>query len=92
LDDILVQTSLSNNSFDASGFNYFPNPVKDILNLNYSKNITNVAVYNLLGQQVEVKIVNSNQSQIDMSHLAGGTYMVKITANDQTKTIKVIKQ
>ena len=91
-DDFKIDTVLGTSTFNDQAFNFYPNPVKDILNLNYSKNISKVAVFNLLGQQVEVKIVNSNQSQIDMSHLASGTYMVKITANDQTKTIKVIKQ
>ena len=91
-DDFKIDTVLGTSTFNDQAFNFYPNPVKDILNLNYSKNISNVAVYNLLGQQVEVKLVNSNQSQIDMSHLASGTYMVKITANDQIKTIKVIKQ
>ena len=91
-DDFKIDTVLGTSNFNDQAFNFYPNPVKDILNLNYSKDITNVAVYNLLGQQVVTKNVNSNQSQIDMSHLASGTYMVKITSNDQVKTIKVIKQ
>ncbi len=70
----------------------YPNPVKDILNISFSQNITNVEVYNLLGQKVVTKAVNTNQGQVDMSHLAAGTYLVKVTADNQTKTIKVIKQ
>jgi hypothetical protein len=84
--------SLANDTFNNNSFSFYPNPIKDILNLSYSKNITNVAVYNLLGQQVIVKTVNENQSQIDMSNLSDGTYMVKITADNQVKTIKVMKQ
>jgi hypothetical protein len=84
--------SLANDTFNNNSFSYYPNPVKDVLNLSYSKNITNVAVYNLLGQEVIVKTVNANQSQIDMSKLSEGTYMVKVTADNQVKTIKVIKQ
>ena len=60
--------------------------------MSYSENISDVSVYNLLGQQVIAKAVNANQSQIDMSHLTSGTYMVKVTANNQVKTIKVIKE
>jgi hypothetical protein len=84
--------SLANDTFNNNSFSYYPNPVKDVLNLSYSKNITNISVYNLLGQQVIVKTVNDNQSQIDMSKLSNGTYMVKVTADNQVKTIKVIKQ
>jgi hypothetical protein len=83
---------LSNDIFETSSFKSFPNPVKNILNLSYNKNISNVSVYNLLGQEVIAKLMNANQSQIDMSHLSNGTYLVKVTANNQVKTIKVIKE
>ena len=84
--------SLTNSSFDSSGFSAFPNPVKDVLNLSYNKNITNVAVFNLLGQEVTTKAINATQSKIDMSNLSKGTYLVKVTADNQVKTIKVIKE
>jgi hypothetical protein len=84
--------SLGNNSFDSAGFAYYPNPVKNILSLSYTGNISEVKVFNLLGQQVIAKAVGSNLGQIDMSSLSPGTYMVKITAENQQKTIKVIKE
>ena len=83
---------LSNDVFETSTFKSYPNPVKNILNLSYNKNISNVAVYNLFGQEVIAKSMNANQSQIDMSHLSNGTYLVKVTADNQVKTIKVIKE
>jgi hypothetical protein len=92
IDDFKVETTLSTSNFDASGFKYYPNPVKNVLNLSYTKAISNVAVYNLLGQQVLVKSLNENQSQIDMSPLTQGTYLVKVTSDNQVKTIKVIKE
>ena len=83
---------LSNSSFENENFRSYPNPVQDVLNLSYNKTISNVAVFNLLGQQVMTKGISSNQSQIDMSQLSAGTYMVKVTADNQVKTIKVIKE
>lgn len=87
-----IQPVLSTSSFDSATFTAYPNPVKDMLNLSYSKTISNVTVFNLLGQQVLVKTVNDTQSQIDMSTLAKGAYMVKVTSDNQVKTIKVIKE
>ena len=84
--------SLSNNTFSDEKFIAYPNPVKDILNLSYSKEISNVEVYNILGQQVITKEINASQSQVDMSQLAPGTYMVKAFVDNQTQTIKVIKE
>ena len=88
----LSNATLSTNAFNLAAFSFYPNPVKNTLNLSYSENISDVSVYNLLGQQVIAKAVNANQSQIDMSHLTSGTYMVKVSANNQVKTIKVIKE
>jgi hypothetical protein len=84
--------SLATDQFSQNNFTYFPNPVKNVLNLSHTQNISSVAVYNLLGQQILAKTVNNAQSQIDMSDLAAGTYMVKVVAGNQTKTIKVVKQ
>lgn len=86
-------SNLSNIGFDNNRFHMFPNPVKDILYLTYSKRITNVEVYNLLGQQIRPKLINHSQSQIDMSNVSKGTYLIKVTDNDnQVKTIKIIKE
>lgn len=87
-----VTSALATNAFDASNFTYYPNPVKDVLNLTYSETISKVQVMNLLGQEVFTKSINSNQSQVDMSNLPQGTYLVKVTSENQVKTIKVVKE
>lgn len=84
--------SLGNGSFDNANFSYFPNPVKNTLNLSYNQEISNVEIFNLLGQKVITNKVNANAAQIDMSNLSKGAYMVRVTSNEQTKTIKVIKE
>ena len=84
--------SLSIASFDTIGFSAYPNPVKDILNLSYTKEISNVSVHNLLGQEVMTKSINAAQTKIDMSNLSNGTYLVKVTVDGLVKTLKVVKQ
>ena len=92
VDNISIQVNLSNPDFDNNSFTAYPNPVKDVLKLSYNQNISNVAVYNLLGQQVLTMNVNATKGQIDMSNLATGTYLVKVNTENAVKTIKVIKQ
>jgi hypothetical protein len=91
-DDFKVQTTLATDSFDNKYFSAVPNPVKDVLNLSYNKDISNIAIYNLLGQEMISKAINASQTQIDMSNLATGTYLVKVTADSQVKTIKIVKE
>lgn len=84
--------TLSTKGFDAATFDYYPNPVKDFLNLSYSQKISDVTVFNLLGQQVFSKTIGQNQSKIDLSNLSKGAYLVKINSEDQTQTIKIVKE
>ena len=92
VDNIMVDVLLGNDSFNTTSFTVYPNPVKDILHINYNDAITKIQVVNMLGQEIITKSVNNTQNEIDMSGLVQGTYLVKITSNDRVKTIKVIKQ
>lgn len=83
--------SMSTESFTANKLTHYPNPVKDVLNLSYTSEITSVNVYNMLGQQVIAKKVIATETAIDMSALPDGAYIVNVTSGDNVKTIKVIK-
>lgn len=85
-------TVLGVNESEYSTLVATPNPVKDVLNLSSTNDITKVEVFNLLGQQVLVKNINAAQSQVDMSQLDAGTYMVKVMSEKSLKTVKVVKQ
>ncbi|PZO24813.1 MAG: hypothetical protein DCE86_16205 [Flavobacteriaceae bacterium] len=84
--------SLSTPTFGDANFRAYPNPVVDVLNLSYTQEISNVSVFNLLGQQVLTKTIGATDASVDMSSLAGGTYLVKVAVDNQVKTIKVIKK
>jgi type IX secretion system substrate protein/Ig-like domain-containing protein/fibronectin type III domain protein len=89
---VTITVTLGVDSFNSDEFKAYPNPVKDVLNLSYSSEITSVSVYNMLGQKVLSKTLNAAESQLDMSDLSSGNYIVKVDANGLTKTIKVVKQ
>ena len=94
IDDVKweINPDLSTDTFDTANFSYYPNPVTDVLTLSYSNIISEVVVYNLLGQQVMTAQPNATQTQMDLSGLTNGTYMVKVTSEEIVKTIKVIKK
>lgn len=92
LDNILIQEVLGSTDFDNNSFTAYPNPVKDRLNVSFTQNISTIAVYNLLGQQVLFMNMNANKGQVDMTSLTSGTYLVKVNAESEVKTIKVIKE
>ncbi|MHA3786601.1 GEVED domain-containing protein [Flavobacterium hauense] len=88
---VTVDVVLDTDRFDMAAFSYYPNPVNDVLNLEYSENITGVEVYSLVGQRVISGQYNSTNVQLNLSQLALGTYMVKVSTENASKTIKVVK-
>ena len=86
-------TALATTDFDSdTTFSYYPNPVHTMLTLNAKKEISNVSVFNMLGQEVYSKITNSLELDVDMSNLQTGAYFVKVTIGNVVKTIRVIKE
>ncbi|MDP2161824.1 MAG: T9SS type A sorting domain-containing protein, partial [Flavobacterium sp.] len=82
---------LSVGGFDSSKFTYYPNPVQDVLTLNYSQTIREVTVFNMLGQHVITKQNNDVQAQVSLSNLPNGTYLVRVVSEDESHIVKVIK-
>jgi len=72
-------------------FSYFPNPVNNNLTLTAQKDINNIAVYNMLGQEVLRTAPNTMNTEVNMSALQTGAYFVKVTIGNTTETVRVIK-
>jgi hypothetical protein len=90
---VVSAATLSTDTFEnENAFTYFPNPVKNELTLNAQKDIQNVAVYNMLGQEVIRTAPNTVNSTVNMNELSQGAYFVKVTIGNVTETIRVIKQ
>ncbi|WP_426430748.1 T9SS type A sorting domain-containing protein [Winogradskyella sp. HB-48] len=89
--NVLCNPLSIDNLEDAAAFTYYPNPVQNTLTLNAQNTIENVAMYNMLGQEVLIATPNAVNSELDMSNLQDGTYFVKVTIANTTKTIRVVK-
>ncbi|MEW5677492.1 T9SS type A sorting domain-containing protein [Flavobacterium enshiense] len=84
-------TTLGNTTANVEHFSYYPNPVKDILNISGIKSDSSYRIYNLIGQCVITGTLKAGQNQIDMTSLEKGNYILKITSDSEIKTIKVIR-
>ncbi|QIJ90516.1 hypothetical protein C7H62_2708 [Mesoflavibacter sp. HG96] len=86
------EVALSTAQFDQElGFSYYPNPVNNNLTLKSQKEINNVSVFNMIGQEVYRNVPNTMTEVVDMTNLQAGAYFVKVTIGNSTNTIKVIK-
>ncbi|HNX87763.1 MAG TPA: T9SS type A sorting domain-containing protein [Paludibacteraceae bacterium] len=72
------------------GFAISPNPTKGIIRINASGNV-DLAVFNLQGVKVAGQLNVSPNTEINLSNLAKGAYLVRLKAgqNEFTKTILI---
>ena len=84
--------SMATANSTKNNFQYYPNPVNDILNISADQKITSVSLYNVAGQKV-INNVKANDGKVNVSRLTSGTYIVTaILENGKTETFKVIKK
>ena len=84
--------NLNNSSFVAGiDFTYYPNPAKNSVTINSKNEISDIFVYNIAGQLLFSKKINSSLTNIDLSEFAVGTYFFKVKANNQEANFKILK-
>ncbi|PVW16426.1 T9SS type A sorting domain-containing protein [Marixanthomonas spongiae] len=88
LDDLVLGT----NDVAQSTVSFYPNPVNDVLHLNTTETIDSVAIYTITGQEVFNVDFNDNNTQVNVSSLSSGVYLVKVNSNNTVETLKVVKQ
>ena len=88
LDDLILGTT----TLETTTVAYYPNPVKDVLNLNTKEAINSVAVYSVTGQIVDNVSISENNTQVDFSNLASGVYFVEVKSNGSVENLKVVKK
>ncbi|MDO6596399.1 T9SS type A sorting domain-containing protein [Oceanihabitans sp. 2_MG-2023] len=65
----------------------YPNPTSDVINISTLNTIKNIQLFDFLGK----RILESSQSQIDLSSFNSGLYILKIQTDQGEITKKVIK-
>ncbi|MCB0736208.1 MAG: T9SS type A sorting domain-containing protein [Bacteroidetes bacterium] len=70
----------------------YPNPATQLLNIESKEPIQQIVIYNIQGQELEHKTLNVTSTQLNISHLPKGTYLLQTITNQKTQTTKFIKQ
>lgn len=87
LDDLILGT----NNVSQTTITSYPNPVQDVLHLNSKEAIDSVTVYTITGQKVSNITSNNNHTEVNLSGLASGVYLVKVSSNGSVENLKVVK-
>lgn len=97
MERIVAATPAKGDAADASGdataasIDVYPNPVANVLFVS-APAASEVTLMDLNGKVIAVRSINGQEVSFDMSPLANGVYMVRITNADQVTIQKVVKQ
>lgn len=90
---ITANEVLSAQEFELNNLKAWPNPVNDVLTVTNAASLSEIGVYNLLGQQLILQKAEGESVQVNVSALPAGSYMVKvITAKGSSASLKIMKQ
>ncbi len=95
LDDFEWKKETTMGVFDANNqnnFRYYPNPVRDYLNIDSDKGIEKVEIYDVNGRLIYHSVFNKRNVQINIQELSSGVYIVNTVMNGKTKQFKMIKK
>lgn len=92
LDNISVYdaNNLSTKEAAKAEVKIYPNPVKDILNIQTSEKINSIQVYSLTGKLL--KTFNNNDRQFNLSDLTKGVYLLRVKYTGYDQSYKIIKE
>ena len=96
IDTAYVLNSSSNQSIGTNmeeNISIFPNPTKNILNVESNVLIKEIELVNPLGQTLfKNNTINTYNYQINLENYPTGTYLIKVLSNSGQTTKKVIKE
>ncbi len=88
-------TGISENQSSVERLDIYPNPATTQIEIpNITSEIQNIDIYNAIGEKVfgQQLFANSHQPIIDITKLAPGMYIVKITADKSCRVGKFVKE
>lgn len=89
---IEVQSDMKVEKNHFQTFNFYPNPVENILFMKADSQIEKVEVFNLLGQQVIGEKPHSLEFELNTERLDSGLYLMKVHINGVEKSFQILKK
>lgn len=84
--NVLAISEVTSNKNDMS---IYPNPVKDILNIQSKDEVTKAEIYDAAGRIINTTGVTNNA--VDVSELSNGNYIIRIFTKNKSLMLKFIK-
>ncbi len=86
-----VGTSISDVKAENPNFKVYPNPTKNVVNVESGDQLHALALYNLSGAKVK-SAEAAGITRLDLSGLPAGTYLLRANGDEGTYSAKVVKE
>lgn len=80
------------NDLVFKNFNFYPNPVKNVILISNDSVIDEVTFISIKGETILTQKPNSLSAEIDLSNFSSGVYFLKVKSSEVKKTVKIIKK
>lgn len=70
----------------------YPNPVRNVFTLEGATDITDIQIYNIIGERVSPSLWNKQASKINVANLETGIYVIQLNINGAVQRLKFIKE
>lgn len=85
--------TLGTGNFNIDSFKMYPNPTRNYVNIELPPLVTeaNIAIYDMLGKNVKETTISLESTEVDLSGLSAGSYLMKIKTieGEGTKTLVI---
>ena len=89
---ITVEEVMSVQDKFEENIRFFPNPVTDEMAIQSLYQFDKYEIYNIQGRKLGEGIGEGTYTHLNTSYLPSGVYFVRITADDLSATIRIVKQ
>ncbi|EDP69624.1 putative exported serine protease, subtilase family protein [Flavobacteriales bacterium ALC-1] len=92
--DLALARSLGLDEESINSYSFYPNPVKNEINLRLPSVIRTIklSIYSQLGQEIYQSIIDEVLTTIDVSKLSAGIYVMKLSSESNSQTFKFVKE
>jgi hypothetical protein len=85
-------TPLASTSFNLAEVKMFPNPSSETVTITAKNAMESVSIYSLIGQEIKQFHPNADSVVLDIADLQAGVYVVKVIAQGETATSRLVKK
>jgi len=87
-----TQTPAGIDEHDFNNLRVYPNPALNTINIENNKVIDTAILYNITGQKVLAQNIAGTNATLNIEKLPTGIYLLNLSSEGATKTIKIVKE